>query len=189
MTTGTPKETKSQHSFEHLVLPQLPMLRRFVRLRVQNWHDAEDAVQQTLVLAFRHLGQFRFESSIGTWLCRIAINVVRARLRSPENWRAVVADPRTMESMGIRDQQPSALAMLERRELSKRLRGAIAELPETYRVVVELRDLNGLSIQETADSLLLSKPAVKSRHHRGRSMLSDLMKERQQLNHREIRVS
>jgi RNA polymerase sigma-70 factor (ECF subfamily) len=197
MTTATPAETHSQGSFEHLVLPQLPMLRSFVRLRVQNWHDAEDAVQQTLLLAFRHLGQFRFEASIGTWLCRIAINVIRARLRNPETWRAIVADPRTMESLGLQDQRPSALAVIERKEMSNRLRGAISALPETYRVVVELRDLNGLTIQETADSLFLSRPAVKSRHHRGRSMLSGLMKETgnkhrpqcPQLNHRENPVS
>ena len=110
-------KTKIQDSFEDLVLPQFPLLRRFVRLRVRNWHDAEDAVQQTLVLAFRHIGQFRFESSLGTWLCRIAVNVIRGRLRSPEMERTVVADPGAMESMGLRDQRPSALAMLERKEL------------------------------------------------------------------------
>ncbi len=173
----TPAQPLPQTSFEDLVLPYLPLIRRLVSVRVQNWHDAEDVVQQTLVLAFRHIGQFRFESSLGTWLCRIAINVIRGRLRSPEVWRTVSTDTQVIESMGLRDQRPSALAMLERKEMSQRLRGAIAELPEPYRVVVELRDLRGLSIRETANSLFLSTPAVKSRHYRAKSLLSDLMRE------------
>jgi hypothetical protein len=67
--------------------------------------------------------------------------------------------------------------MLERKEISEQVRGAIAKLPEMYRAVVELRDLNGLTFRETADSLFLTTPAVKSRHLRGRSLLSDLMRE------------
>ena len=172
-----PAQLQSKKSFEELVLPHLPSLRRFVSSRVRNWHDAEDIVQQTLVLAFRHIGQFRFESSLATWLYRIAVNVIRGRLRSAEMKRTIVADTEEMESLGLRDQRPSALAMLERKETSEQVRGAIARLPEMYRIVVESRDLNGLTIRETADSLFLTTPAVKSRHLRGRSLLSDLMRE------------
>jgi RNA polymerase sigma-70 factor (ECF subfamily) len=179
-----------QTSFENLVLPHLHKLKRFVSARERNHHDAEDIVQQTLILAFRNIGQFRFESSIATWLCKIAINVIRGRLRSPATRRSVFVDTRTMDKWGLRDQKLSPAAQLERNERSQRLRGAIAGLPELYRVVVELRDLHGLSIRETADSLLLSTPAVKSRHYRAKSLLSDLMREPTgRLSRRETRAS
>ena len=176
LPANPPARLQPQRSFEDLVLPYLPLIRNFVGIRVHNWHDAEDIVQQTLVLAFRHIGQFRFESSLGTWLCRIALNVIRGRLRSSKIASTVCADPQTMELLGLYDQRPSALAMLERQDLSRQLRGAIAELPKTYRVVVELRDLHGLTIEETADSLFLSKTAVKSRHFRAKLLLSQLMR-------------
>ena len=179
-----------QEYFDNLVLPYLQMLKRFVGTSERNHHDAEDIVQQTLVLAYRNIGQFRFESSIGTWLCKIAINVIRGRLRSPATRRSIIVATETMDRWGLRDQKLSPIALLEKNERSQRLRGAIAGLPKPYRIVVELRDLHGLSIRETADSLLLSTPAVKSRHHRARSLLSDLMREpTRRLSRRETRAS
>ena len=139
--------------------------------RLRGKLDPSDVVQQTLLLALRHIGQFRFEASFGTWLCRIAINVIRGRLRSPEHSRMIYADPQTLESFDLKDPRRSPLATLERKQESARLHRAIAKLPEIYREVIDLRDLRGLSIRETSDALSISRAAIKSRHHRARGLL------------------
>jgi RNA polymerase sigma-70 factor, ECF subfamily len=163
--------TQASNSSDALVSPHLPLLSRWVRSRVPDGEDADDIVQQTLLLAIRHIHQFRHEASFGTWLCRIAINVIRARMRSPDRRRTVFADPRTFEAFNLSDARQSPLAALEAKESKRRIHQAIARLPEAYRVVVELRDLRGFSIQEAADCLRLSKPAIKSRHFRARTLL------------------
>jgi RNA polymerase sigma-70 factor, ECF subfamily len=163
--------TSGPETFDALISPHLSLLKRWVKGRVPHGEDSDDIIQQTLLLALRHIGQFRFEASFGTWLCRIAINVIRGRLRSPERSRMVFADPQTLESFELKDPRRSPLAVLERKQANAKLHRAIAKLPEIYRVVIELRDLRGLSINETAESLSLTRPAVKSRHHRARSLL------------------
>jgi RNA polymerase sigma-70 factor, ECF subfamily len=160
-----------QEVYEALVSPNLHLLRRWVKRRVPRGEDADDIIQQTLLLAFRHMGQFRFEASFGTWLCRIAINEIRGRARRPEYKWATLTDPRALENSELHDPRPSPLAVLERKDANVRLHRAIAKLPETYRVVVELRDLCSLTVEETAESLRMTKSAVKSRHHRARGLL------------------
>lgn len=169
--------TPNRESYDVLVTPHLHLLKRWVKSRVQNIADADDIIQQTLLLAFRHMDQFRYEASFGTWLCSIAVNVIRGNLRRPDHSRIVSTDPRTIENLSVRDPRQSALAVLERREVDVRLHRAISKLPELYRIVVELRDLRCLSIHETAKQLSASKPAIKSRHRRARIMLLKLMKE------------
>jgi RNA polymerase sigma-70 factor (ECF subfamily) len=149
-----------------------------VRTRVRNSHDADDVVQETLLLAFRHFEQFRFEASFCTWLYRIAINVIRGRLRRPETWRSVVNDLRTPECIDLPDPGQSALAALERTEAHSQLYAAVARLPALYQEVVELRDFKDQSLKEAAAILHLSVPAIKSRHHRARSLLRSLMRVR-----------
>jgi RNA polymerase sigma-70 factor (ECF subfamily) len=80
-------------------------------------------------------------------------------------------DSADLEGMGASSSGPSALVELMRKEAGGRLLHAIAKLPNEYRVVVELRDMKGYSIRETAEFLALSRPAVKSRHHRARLQL------------------
>jgi RNA polymerase sigma-70 factor (ECF subfamily) len=168
----------STTNYEELVSPHLLLLSKWVRGRVPRKEDADDVIQQTLLLALRHMDQFRFEASFSTWLCRIAINVIRARIRSPEHSRMLVMDPQTMEGLELRDPRDSALAALQRRERHDALYRAISHLPEIYRTVVELRDLRGFSLRETARILRLSNGAIKSRHHRARGLLLRILAER-----------
>ena len=161
-------------TYETLVAPHMRPLGRWVRSRVPPGEDADDIIQQTLLLALKNIGQFRNEASLTTWLCRIAVNVIRGRMRRPDRWRTVFTDPQHLAASNVTDPLQSPEAALVTKEANLRLHRAISSLPELYRVVVELRDLRGLSIQETADSLRLSKPAVKSRHNRARCMLSKL---------------
>lgn len=150
----------------------LPQLKRFVQARAPKGMDPSDVTQDTLLLALRNIGSFRFEASIGTWLCKIALNVIRGRIRRPEWGRIQLQGPTTFE---VVDSQLSPCAALERKEVLIRLYAAVARLPEPYRAVVELRDLGGLSTRETMQALSLSKAATKSRHYRARLMLTELV--------------
>jgi RNA polymerase sigma-70 factor, ECF subfamily len=174
-----PRETPLPESYEALVSPHLLTLRRWVSSKVQNPFDVDDVVQQTLFLSFRHLGQFRFEASFGTWLCRIALNVIRGRMRSPDFSRTVYVEPEKLEHFNLHDLRHSPQATLERKEAKAKVHLAIAKLPQIYQEVIRLRDLRGLSIRETAFSLGLTKPAVKSRHHRARILLLRFLGETQ----------
>jgi RNA polymerase sigma-70 factor (ECF subfamily) len=169
--------TARPENYEALLSPHLKLLEHWVRSRVRGSEDADDVVQQTLLLAWRHIGQFRFEASVGTWLCRIAINVIRARYRRPDYSRTVFADPKTLERFELRDPGRSPLAAVERSESDCSLHRAISKLPDFYREVVELRDLQGLTLIEAANQLGITKPALKSRHHRARNLLSKLIDE------------
>jgi DNA-directed RNA polymerase specialized sigma24 family protein len=111
-------------------------------------NDAGDVIQQTLLLALRHTGQFRFEASFSTWLCRIAINVIRARFRQADHSRMVLFDPLTIEGLELQDPRDSALAAMQRCERNEAPYRAISNLPEIYRTVVPLRALRGSFLSE-----------------------------------------
>jgi RNA polymerase sigma-70 factor (ECF subfamily) len=156
-------------AFGDLVQPYLIPLMRFARARLGSQSEAEDIVQQAVLRAFRHLGQFRHEASFKTWLGAIASNEVI-------HWRrgqAVVPIRRLNEShaASLADPSSSPHAECQRREDAERLRQAMTKLPAKYRQMIQLRDLHELSVAETARSLSLSAAAVKTRHHRARKML------------------
>jgi RNA polymerase sigma-70 factor (ECF subfamily) len=156
-------------AFGDLVQPYLTSLIRFARARLGCESEAEDIVQQAVLRAFSHLGQFRHEASFRTWLGAIALNEVihwrREQGEAPtrslhETYAAKLADPAS-----------SPHAQCQRREEAERLRQAITGLPEKYRQMIQLRDLHELSVAETACSLSLTAGAVKTRHHRARKLL------------------
>jgi RNA polymerase sigma-70 factor, ECF subfamily len=163
-------------SFERLISPHLPILQGWVKKRVRNDADADDVIQQTLLLALRHIGQFRFEASLGTWLYRIAMNVIRGQFRKPDYSRLVISEPRAVENFPVPDDRQSPLAAIAKSEVGLSLHRAIARLPESYRTVIKLRDFHGLSIEGTSRSLRISAAAVKSRHRRARLMLLKMLR-------------
>ncbi len=152
--------------FGELLRPHLPVLLRFVRSKMKNDPACDDVVQQTALKAFIHLDQFQFRSSFRTWLFRIAINeVMSARSKTS---RLLVRDDAALTELRVADKSPSPLTQCERREMSQLVRSAVNKLAEKYRIVLRLRDLEHLSLCETAKVLHLSLPAVKTRHYRAR---------------------
>jgi len=156
-------------AFGELVAPHLRSLTRFASTRLRNESEAEDVVQQAVLQAFCALRQFRREASFKTWLSRIAFNEVvhMRRGKAATNVRPLhetyadrLADPHRLPDMQI-----------QRRQEMERLHRALLGLPEKYRVVVQLRDLQELSIVATARSLSLTVATVKTRHHRARKLL------------------
>ena len=150
---------------------------------VGNQHDAEDVTQQTFLSLMDHLGDFREESSVATWILRIASNHALKVLRKRRGLPMVSLDAPTGDSEDTyatlphpefiaqwRD-EPSRLA--QQREVRQLIEMELDELPENYRVVFVLRDIEGLSVKETAEALGLSESNVKVRLLRARLALRE----------------
>lgn len=156
-------------AFGELVTPHLPSLTRFASMRLRNESEAEDVVQQAVLQAYCALGQFRREASFKTWLSRIAFNEVVHVCRG----KAAISLRPLHETRAEKLADPSKLPdmQIQRRQEMERLHRALRGLPEKYRIVVQLRDLQELSIAATARSLSLTVATVKTRHHRARKLL------------------
>ena len=148
-------------------------LHRVVRSILLNDTETEDVVQEAYVRAYLHLAQFERRSSFATWLTRIAVHEALARKR--KNQRLVEidsiedSDEATMKFLKSSAPSPEEDALAS--SVSMMLEGAVDSLPETYRSVFMLREIEGLSTAETAESLELSEEAVKVRLHRGRALI------------------
>lgn len=142
-----------------------------------NEEDATEALQDTFLRAYRFLKRFRFKSNFYTWLYRIATNVSLTRLRRRKKLDTVSLDAPVKETeelmLDIPDDHHTPEEIFRQKMFKERLQEAVASLPEDYRTVVVLRDLEGLSNEEVSKVLKLSIPAVKSRLHRGRLALRE----------------
>jgi RNA polymerase sigma-70 factor (ECF subfamily) len=144
----------------------------------QNREDAEDVLQETFLKAYEHLDQFQGQSKFYTWIVRIAVNQALMKLRKRRSDRAVSLDEQidTGEDTVVREiaaWDPDPEQRFSQEELHGILTGAIDELAPIYRTVFTLRDVDGLSTEETAEALELTVPAVKSRLLRARLQLRD----------------
>ena len=148
---------------------------------LQNQQDAEDAAQETVLKALKNLHSFRAESKFSTWLISIAVNEARARLRHDRVLKFESVDQSQTEEDGsftpavITDWREVPLQALERKELREQLQKAIASLPEIYREVLLLRDVEEFDIAETAAALGVSTGVVKTRLLRARLMMQKIL--------------
>ena len=132
--------------------------------------EAEEVAQDVFVRVHRSIGGFRGDAKLSTWLYAITSRLCLNRLASPERRLTSMGDEAVLE---LRDERPDATAMLERREREAALGRAIAELPDDRRIVVVLRDLEGLTYEEIAETLGLEMGTVRSRLHRARTELRE----------------
>jgi RNA polymerase sigma-70 factor, ECF subfamily len=147
---------------------------------LRNEQDAEDAAQDAFLKAFKYLGQFRAESRFSTWLIQVAINEARLRLRKShlEIMRPIVDQENedgTYTPRDFTDWREIPSEALERKEIRERLVAALGSLAQKYREVFVLRDVEHMSIEDTALALGISAGAVKTRLLRARLMLRDLL--------------
>jgi len=163
--------------FHELIRPYERMVYLTVFSIVKNEADAEDGVQEAVISAYRHLRSFRAEAKFSTWLTAIAINEGRKRLRKAKDAAEDSIDEPTDGQEGdytpapLTDWREIPLEALERKELREALRRAVAGLPDIYRQVFTLRDLEELNIEETAEALGVNPGVVKVRLHRARILL------------------
>ena len=143
---------------------------------MRNEADAEDVAQEAIVRAFRKLSSFRAESKFSTWLISITINEARTRLRRQVLIRMESLDQLPDEDKGLspallRDWREIPSEAVERDEVRKLIQQAVDQLPDIYREVFLLRDVEELTINEAAEVLHISIPSVKIRLHRAHMML------------------
>jgi len=165
-------------AFEELVRKYDRNVFRIANHITQNREDAEDVVQDAFLKAFQNLGQFQGQSKFYTWLVRIAVNeaLMRLRRRRPERMVSLDEDINTGEDTiprEVADWSPNPEQLYNQSELREILQKTIQGLPPSFRTVFVLRDVEGLSTEETADALGLSVPAVKSRLLRARLQLRE----------------
>jgi RNA polymerase sigma-70 factor (ECF subfamily) len=164
--------------FEILMRRHNQRVYRVARSVVRDEGEAEDVMQQAYINAFVHLKQFERRAQFSTWLTRITLYEALARRRKK----------RPEESLSMHDedlheapkaQLSSAAASPERqaygRELARLLEEAVDALPETYRAVFMLREIEGLSTAETAEGLGVGEEAVKTRLHRAKAMVRETL--------------
>ena len=143
---------------------------------MKNEADAEDVAQEAFIRALRKLESFRAESKFSTWLISITINEARTRLRRQALVRMEPLDQHPDEDKGIspallRDWREIPSEAVERAEVRNMIRLAVEQLPDIYRQVFLMRDVEELTINETAEALNISIPSVKVRLHRARMRL------------------
>jgi RNA polymerase sigma-70 factor, ECF subfamily len=143
---------------------------------LHNEADAEDAAQEAFLKAFRNLANFRGEAKFGTWLVTIALNEARSRIRHRDTIKMESLDEPPdgeghVSPALLRDWKEIPSEALERKEIRLLLQKAIAALPRIDREVFQLRDIEQLSVNESATALGISIGAVKVRLHRARMML------------------
>lgn len=164
-------------AFETLVNRYERKIFRLTQHITQNTEDAEDASQEAFLKAYEHLGEFQGNSRFYTWLVRIAVNQALMKLRKRRNKDVSLDEeieteenfmPRDVEDWG-----PSPEERYSQEEMARILSQVIGELDPSFRTVFQLRDIDELSTEETADALGISIPAVKSRLLRARLKLRD----------------
>ena len=162
--------------FEVLMRRYNQRLYRVARAILRNDGEAEDVMQQAYVEAYAHLDQFEGRAKFSTWLTKIAVYEALARTRRQGRETSAIrrskdegeeVDPMTRIKSEALDPEQQA----SQRELRTLLESAIECLPATYRSVVMLRDVEGMSTAETAECLSLREDAVKTRLHRARTLL------------------
>ncbi len=171
-----------QRAFAQLVEKYEARVYNLARKMMRDPQDAEDVLQETFISVFRHLKDFQGDASFSTWLYRIATNASLMKLRgrktpplsldAPVEMDDAGALPREIVDWGITPEE----ALLSG-EVRAQMDAAVDALPESLRAVFVLRDIEGLSVQETADVLSISVPNVKTRLHRARLMLRENLSE------------
>ena len=177
-----------EQAYEQLVRSCVGPMRAVALRLLQNPDDADDAVQEAFLSAYRNFSSFRGDAKLTTWLHRIVVNVALGRLRRRKR-RADAAErsditdllPRFLDNgYPTRTPEPwtqTAEALAERAEIREQVRRSIDKLPENYRTVLILRDLEELDTAESARLLEISPGTVKVRLHRARQALRNLLEQ------------
>jgi RNA polymerase sigma-70 factor (ECF subfamily) len=177
-----PNDEGVAHQLEQIMASGLPSLYRRAYRILRNAADAEDAVQDALLAAYIHLHQFRGQAQISTWLTTIVLNCARLQLRRRPRHVHVSLDESTGDlqplsvSERLADHRSNPEDEYRESELSTRLTHLHSQLSPALRRTFLLRDVDGLSIRETARILGVSTGTVKAQSARARKRLKELMR-------------
>ncbi|HEX3985868.1 MAG TPA: sigma-70 family RNA polymerase sigma factor [Acidobacteriaceae bacterium] len=178
--TGTISPADALDEMTTLISERLPYFHGIALRRVKNVADAEDAVQNAFLSAWKHLDKFQGRARMSTWLTAIVINSARMvmRKRSRASYLPLEGQDQEDENLQLLDMLadagPDPETQVRRREFEHRLRRLSVHLSPNLREVIRLRGIEGLSVRETADALGLTESAVKTRDARARQELRRL---------------
>jgi RNA polymerase sigma-70 factor (ECF subfamily) len=188
--TDTPDGTLVAQALAHEEAAVREIVRRYnqrlfraARSIIRNDADAEDVVQAAYVQAFTHLGSFRAEAQLSTWLTRIVINEAIGRLRRAkpttglEQVELEQATSAQIIQFPLLQTNPDPETAMSRQEIRALLEQAVDALPEHFRAVFVLRDVEGLSAEETAAQLMIRPETVNTRLFRARRLLRTAIEE------------
>jgi len=161
-----------QASFGELCKRSEPRLLRMARHIVRNEEDAQDAMQEALLSAFRNLSAFDERSSFSTWATRIAINSSLMQLRKRRRFFLRSTDD-APEGLPMKGPAPNPEALLAETDERRLLKDAIRSLPQKLRTVVELKQFQERSMHELASELSITRSAAKARFSRAKEMLKN----------------
>jgi RNA polymerase sigma-70 factor (ECF subfamily) len=173
--------TRDRDALRYLVTANNQRLFRAAWSILKDRGEAEEAVQAGYVNAFASIGRFEGRSSLSTWLTRIVINEALARLRTQKRRRenlesegvAVIETYRERLAQGSSETAPDVT--VAREQLRRLIEHAVAELPDGFRSVFVLREVEGFSVEETAELLAIPEATVKTRLHRARARLQQAL--------------
>ena len=166
--------------FEVLMRRHNQRVYRTIRAILKDEVEVEDVMQQTYVLAYTNLAQFAGTANFSTWLTKIARNEALRRIRREAHFVADqdLAQPGNGTRMEFATDDPNPEESMGTRELATMLESAIDALPETYRSVVMLREIEGMSTAQAAEVLGVTEEVVKTRLHRAKQHIRELLVER-----------
>ncbi|ACC75296.1 RNA polymerase sigma factor [Paraburkholderia phymatum] len=167
-------------AFETLMRRHNRRLYRLARATLKNDADAQDALQDAYLSAFKAIGGFRGDATLFTWLSRLVLNECFARLRRDARRQNVIpmVDPKTpvdLDALNTRDDSAAPDAAAARAELRALLEQKLDALPAAFRAVFVMRSVEEMSVEETAQCLDISEATVRSRHFRARSLLREAL--------------
>ena len=169
-------------AFETLMRRHNGKLFRVARSILRDDTEAEDALQDAYLDAYRHMGEFRGGSHLGTWLTRIVINQALMRLRKQRRDRVVVpfgdrdaTEPHPTEADVADDRSESPSSATLRAEVRRMLERRIDELPLAFRTVFVMREVEDMTVEETADCLGIPATTVRTRLFRARGLLREAL--------------
>jgi RNA polymerase sigma-70 factor (ECF subfamily) len=163
--------------FHELIRPYERMLYLTALSIVKNETDAEECAQDAVVNAYRNLAKFRGDSKFSTWLVTIVVNEARQKLRKAKRAKedsldeVLQGEEEEYAPAPLTDWREIPSEALERKELRETLQKAVSDLPDIYRQVFTLRDLQEMNVADTAKALGVNENIVKVRLHRARMML------------------
>jgi RNA polymerase sigma-70 factor (ECF subfamily) len=172
-------------AFEELVGRHEEKIYRLAMRFTRNETDAAEILQETFLSAWRNLDKFEGKAQFGSWLYRVAVNAALMLLRSQKRHPQIAVEDMTAEALGeaARDAGPGLGAgtdwsrrpddQFQSEELRQQIQSSVDQLPESQRSVFLMRDVDGLSTEETAELLGVSIPTVKTRLHRARLTLRE----------------
>jgi RNA polymerase sigma factor (sigma-70 family) len=161
-------------AFDLLMRRNNRRLYRLARATMRNDAEAEEALQEAYLAAYRGIARFRGESTLATWLSRMVLNECLGRLRKSARRQNVIPMVTSDEMEHIHaDEHDVPEKVLVRAEMRALIERKLDELPEDFRLVFVLRSVEELSVEETADSLGIEQATVRSRHFRARSLLRE----------------